>query len=68
MTETHQPKCPSCAVIGIDHIVSTPSKERSRTKQPWFYVVHCNECGHVYTTIAKHFFNQPVTPNFVLPK
>lgn len=64
----HEPKCPSCAVVGIDNIVSTPSKERSRSKQPWFYIVHCGRCGHVYDTIAKHQFTQPVTPNFVLPE
>jgi uncharacterized Zn finger protein len=66
-TEPHEPKCPSCAVVGIDTIVSTPSAERSRTKQPWFYIVHCARCGHVYNTIAKHHFTQAVTPNFVLP-
>jgi hypothetical protein len=30
--------------------------------------VHCNACGHVYDVIAKHVFNQPTVPRFVLPK
>lgn len=62
------PRCPSCSATGVDKIVSTPSRERSRAKQPWFYIVHCAECGHVYNTISKHTFSQTVTPNFVLPK
>ena len=63
-----EPKCPDCGAIGIDEIVSTPSRERSRAKQPWFYIVHCARCGHVYNTLSKHTFTQAVTPNFVLPK
>ena len=63
-----EPKCPDCGIQGLDQVVSTPSKERSRAKQPWFYIVHCANCGHVYNTIAKHSFSQAVTPNFVLPK
>ncbi len=66
--EPHPPRCPACDIVGVEHIVSTPSKERSRVKQPWFYVVHCAACGHVYNTITKHNFTQTVTPNFVLPK
>ncbi len=62
------PKCPACGIQGVEYIVSTPSKERSRVKQPWFYIVHCAACGHVYNTITKHTFTQTVTPNFVLPK
>jgi uncharacterized Zn finger protein len=63
-----QPRCPGCDVSGSEHIVSTPSRERSRAKQPWFYIVHCANCGHVYNTLSKHSFSQAVTPNFVLPK
>jgi|GEM_PF-908315 len=63
-----EPKCPDCGIQGLGEVVSTPSKERSRAKQPWFYIVHCANCGHVYNTIAKHSFSQAVTPNFVLPK
>ncbi|MCR9258386.1 MAG: transcriptional regulator [Pseudomonadaceae bacterium] len=63
-----QPKCPDCSVSGSEHIISTPSTERSRAKQPWFYIIHCDTCGHVYNTLSKHSFTQAVTPNFVLPK
>lgn len=63
-----EPRCPDCNITGIQHIVSVDSRERSRTRQPWFVVVHCSECGHVYNTFAKHTFSQSVTPNFVLPK
>lgn len=63
-----QPKCPGCDISGGEHIVSTPSRERSRAKQPWFYIIHCDTCGHVYNTLSKHSFTQAVTPNFVLPK
>ena len=63
-----EPTCPKCAIEGVEHIVSKPSNERSRTKQPWFLVVYCNNCGHVYDIVAKHVFSAPVTPKFVLPK
>ena len=68
MTAIAPPKCPTCAVQGVEHIVSTPSEERSRTKQPWFYIIQCARCGHIYNTLAKHTFAQAVTPNLVLPK
>ena len=63
-----EPRCPSCNVEGVEHIVSRESKERSRTKQPWFLIVHCDACGHVYEILAKHTFSQPIPPNIVLPK
>jgi uncharacterized Zn finger protein len=66
--EVAEPKCPQCETEGIDHIVSKESRERSRARQPWFLVVHCNACGHVYGVIAKHTFAQPMAPNLVLPR
>ena len=62
-----EPKCPSCAVSGMKHIISRESSERSKTKQPWFLVVHCDGCGHVYGELTKHTFSQPVTPKLTLP-
>ena len=62
-----EPKCPSCSISGMEHIVSKESTERSRTRQPWFLVVHCDACGHVYGVFAKHTFSQPVTPKLTLP-
>ena len=62
-----EPKCPACAVEGMEHIVSRESVEKSRTKQPWFLVVRCDACGHVYGVMAKHTFSQQVTPKLTLP-
>tara|TARA_B100001113_G_C20704810_1_gene446743 strand:- start:146 stop:346 length:201 start_codon:yes stop_codon:yes gene_type:complete len=62
-----EPKCPDCGVQGIEQIVSGESEERSRNRQPWFLVVYCRSCGHVYGVVAKHVFSQPVPPKLVLP-
>jgi len=62
-----EPKCPSCDTVGVEHIVSQDSKEKSKTKQPWFVVVYCSACGHVYNVLAKHVFSVPVTPTLTLP-
>ncbi len=53
-----EPKCPTCSASGIDKIISTPSVEKSRDNTPWFYVSHCDECGHVYGTFTKHVFGR----------
>ena len=63
-----EPTCPSCRAVGIEHIVSRDSNEKSKTKQPWFVVVHCDACGHVYNVLAKHVFTVPVTPKLTLPE
>ena len=61
------PKCPECAISGVEHIISKDSVEKAKTRQPWFVIIHCSNCGYVYNTIAKHTFAMPVTPKFVLP-
>ena len=47
-----EPKCPSCSVIGTDHIVSRKGgAASSRGKQfvlSPFNVIFCKACGHVY--------------------
>ena len=63
-----EPTCPSCAVSGMEHLVSKDSVERSRTKDPWFIVVYCDSCGYVYYVVAMQTFTQPTTPRFVIPK
>lgn len=63
-----EPKCPACQCEGIEHIVSTEGRERARDRKPWFIVVHCNQCGHVYNVLAKHVFAQSQTPRLTLPK
>ena len=63
-----EPTCPNCHIEGIKHIRSRESVERSKSREPWFLVIYCNACGHVYNTIAKHTFSQATTPRFVIPK
>lgn len=63
-----EPTCPKCGIEGVEHIVTKESVERSRTKQPWFLVVYCTSCGHVYDVLAKHVFSQPIAPRLTLPK
>jgi DnaJ-class molecular chaperone len=47
-----EPKCPSCSVVGTDHIVSRKGgAASSRGKQfilAPFSVIFCKACGHVY--------------------
>ncbi len=59
------PKCPICATSGIDKIVSTPSTEVSRERRAWFYVAHCDDCGHVYGIFTKHVFGKS-GPQFIV--
>ncbi len=46
------PKCPTCSVVGIDHIISRKGGSGgSRGKQfvlAPFNVIFCDACGHVY--------------------
>ena len=46
------PKCPSCSVVGIDHIISRKGGSGgTRGKQfvlAPFNVIYCDGCGHVY--------------------
>ena len=53
-----EPKCPNCGASGIEKVASTPSKELSRERRPWFYVAHCDDCGHVYGIFTKHVFGK----------
>ena len=64
--EPAPPKCPNCGVAGIEHFVSKESTTRSRYREPWFFVIHCEQCGYVYDVIAKHVFAQTAT-RVVLP-
>lgn len=55
-----EPKCPSCNMVGFDHIVSNPSKEQSQGGTPWFYVAYCDNCGHIYGVFAKDVLSHNV--------
>ena len=51
-----EPKCPSCAVVGGEHVVSRRGAgAKSRGKQfvlAPFNIVFCDACGHVYGVTA----------------
>lgn len=53
-----EPKCPGYDTTGIENVVSKPSEEKSRQNTPWFYVAHCDNCGHVYGIFTKHVFGR----------
>jgi uncharacterized Zn finger protein len=64
-----EPKCPECGVRGLDQIVSRESVAESNAGDPWFNIVQCAACGHVYGVFAKHVFNRelrymPTMPGF----
>ena len=61
-----QPRGPSCRTEGMDHIVSKDSRERGRNGRPWFNVVFCDACGHVYGVFAKHVLGVRGGPQLVL--
>ena len=62
------PKCPSCNTEGMDRIVSSESKELSKGGDPWFYVVYCDNCGHVYGVFAKHVLSHDMSPHIGIPR
>ena len=45
---------------------SKESLERSRSRDPWFVVVYCDNCGHVYDVVAKHVFTQSGSARLVV--
>jgi DnaJ-class molecular chaperone len=51
-----EPKCPSCSVIGAEHIISRRAgSATARGKQfitAPFNVIFCDSCGHVYGVTA----------------
>ncbi len=63
-----EPVCSSCATSGTDHIVSKDSAEKSRTGQPWYVIVHCDHCGHVYAVFPNHVFAETTMPRVVVPR
>lgn len=62
-----QPKCPSCQVQGMEHMISKESRERSKKGHSWFYAVFCDQCGHVYGVFPKHVFNTAAVPQLSIP-
>ena len=47
------PKCPSCGIVGMDFIREFPNVGTKRgNDDPWFEIVACIKCGHVYGTLG----------------
>ena len=47
------PKCPSCGIVGMDFIREFPNVGTKRGGgEPWFQIVACIKCGHVYGTLG----------------
>lgn len=40
------PKCPTCEIIGIEHIISNIDHHL-------FGIAHCSNCGHIHGTFHK---------------
>lgn len=53
-----EPKCPACNTHGMDKIASKPSNQVGRDNTPWYYVAHCEDCGHVYGVFTKHVYGR----------
>lgn len=58
-----QPKCPSCEIQGLEHIVSKRSVEEAQNGDAWFNIAYCDECGHVYGIFNK-VVHEPTVPSF----
>jgi len=47
-----EPKCPSCSVLGADHIISRKAGATSTRGKQFilspFNIIFCDACGHVY--------------------
>ena len=48
-----EPKCPECSTGGKRHIVAEESDLESKDGDPWFEIVYCDQCGHVYGVFPK---------------
>ena len=52
LRKVSDPKCPSCGIIGMDYITENPSNAQRKGGEPWFEIVACIKCGHVYGTLG----------------
>lgn len=64
LSDPSGPKCPGCKVRGVSHIVSVDSEETDGDGNPYFFIVHCADCGHVYGVFTKEFGPEPIDPGF----
>lgn len=49
-----EPTCPNCQASGMENFASQESQDTAKNGKPWFDVVYCAACGHVYGVFAKH--------------
>lgn len=56
----HPPKCPDCGIAGTEFINHVESDLQSKGGDPWFDIVHCSKCGHVYGVFNKVSLNPTV--------
>ena len=52
LVKESDPKCPSCGIVGMDCISEFPSNSKRGSGDPWFEIVACIKCGHVYGTLG----------------
>jgi DNA-directed RNA polymerase subunit M/transcription elongation factor TFIIS len=52
VSKKYNPKCPSCGIVGMDFIKEFPSNTQRKSDDPWFEIVACIKCGHVYGTLG----------------
>ena len=53
VSKKSNPKCPSCGIVGMDFIKEFPNVGTKRgSGDPWFEIIACIKCGHVYGTLG----------------
>ena len=43
-----EPKCPSCEIIGTEHITYKINIKNTSNTSKKFNIAYCTECGHIY--------------------
>ena len=56
-----EPKCNECHAIGMDNILSQDSEAKTQRGDPWFHVVYCGNCGHIYGVFAMHVMSHQIS-------
>ena len=47
-----QPVCPSCKIVGKNHMANMPSDQKAPGGMAKFEIIHCDQCGYVYTILS----------------
>ena len=48
-----EPTCPKCEIKGRGFIEDQKSVQESEGGDPWFVIVFCGNCGHIYGVFPK---------------